>query len=197
MKFTLVALTSLLALAAAQDSSSSTSDAPATTHSPTPQETCLLACDEKDACCRAKCMNVPCPSDQQANDTNSCVSKCDQGDGSEADAKAYAECQAKCITTTFFPASASATDSASSTSSGESSATTTGSSDDDSDSDSNNDSEAALNPALLARPTLEMNPMSPTLLPSSAHPLLAWLASLSLPGLCKQLLPAHWVTRMM
>lgn len=164
MKFTLVALTSLLALAAAQDSSSSTSDAPATTHSPTPQETCLLACtcrgllqrghiltipgDEKDACCRAKCMNVPCPSDQQANDTNACVAKCDQGDGSEADTQAYADCQARCITTTFFPGTASATDSASSTSSGDSSATTTGSSDDDSDSDSNNDSEGMFSRAV-------------------------------------------------
>lgn len=157
MKFTLVALTSLLALAAAQDSSSSTSDAPATTHSPTPQEQCLLDCtcrsllqhgliltipgDEKDVCCQAKCMNVPCPSDQQANDTNTCVSKCDQGDGSEADAKAYAECQAKCITTTYFPGATSATDSASSTSSGDSSATPTGSSDDDNDSNSNDDGD--------------------------------------------------------
>lgn len=86
-------------------------------------------------------MNVPCPSDQQANDTNACVAKCDQGDGSEADTQAYADCQARCITTTFFPGTASATDSASSTSSGDSSATTTGSSDADNDNDSNDSND--------------------------------------------------------
>ncbi|KAL4915741.1 hypothetical protein BDW62DRAFT_119422 [Aspergillus aurantiobrunneus] len=143
MKLSLVALSSVLALVAAQDSSSTTTtttDAPATTQSLTPAERCLLACDENDRCCRAQCIGVPCPSDQQANDTNSCVAQCDQGSGSEADTQAYAQCQARCITTTFFPGTVTVTDAPSSTGS-DSSATTTGGSSDNSD-DSNDDSNS-------------------------------------------------------
>ncbi|KAL4797473.1 hypothetical protein BDV19DRAFT_387277 [Aspergillus venezuelensis] len=139
MKLSLVALSSVLALVAAQDSTS-TSDAPATTHSLTPTERCILNCDDTDICCIAACNEVPCPSDQQANDTNTCAAQCDQGSGSEADTQAYAECQARCITTTFFPGTATLTNSPTSTSSSDSSATTTSASDDDSSDDSSSDS---------------------------------------------------------
>ncbi|KAL4872696.1 hypothetical protein BDV12DRAFT_161353 [Aspergillus spectabilis] len=138
MKLSLIALSSVLALVAAQESSSTTSDAPATTHSLTPAEQCLLRCDDDDRCCRAQCIGVPCPSDQQANDTNSCVAACDQGSGSEADTQAYAQCQARCITTTFFPGTVTVTDAPSSTST-DSSATSTDGADDDNSDDSNSD----------------------------------------------------------
>ena len=38
-----------------------------------------------------------------ANDTTKCVAECDQGDGSPADTKAFAECVNGCIGTHFMP----------------------------------------------------------------------------------------------
>ena len=38
-----------------------------------------------------------------ANDTTKCVAECDQGDGSPADTKAFAECMDGCIDTHFMP----------------------------------------------------------------------------------------------
>ncbi|KAJ0421903.1 hypothetical protein BJY00DRAFT_281385 [Aspergillus carlsbadensis] len=137
MKLSLVALSSVLALVAAQESSSTTSSPPATTSLSAAQQ-CVLDCPDDAICCKAECVGVPCPSDEQANDTNDCVAECDQGDGSEADIAAYAQCQARCYTTHFFPATATGGAGASSTSS-DSSATTTGSSSDDSN-DSNDSS---------------------------------------------------------
>ncbi|KAL6229852.1 hypothetical protein BDW75DRAFT_87031 [Aspergillus navahoensis] len=146
MKLSLVALSSVLALVAAQDSSSSsetsteTSTAPATTHSLTAAERCALNCDDNDLCCVAACYSVPCPSDQQANNTNICVSQCDQGDGSEEDTQAYAECQARCISSTYFPGTVTVTNAPTSSSTGSNTATTTSSGDDaDSTDDSNSD----------------------------------------------------------
>ncbi|KAL3461061.1 hypothetical protein BJX64DRAFT_170351 [Aspergillus heterothallicus] len=148
MKLSFVALSSVLALVAAQESSSTSSSPPATT-SLTAAEQCILRCDADDICCKAECVEVPCPSDDQANDTNDCVSNCDQGDGSESDILAYANCQASCYSTHFFPATATGGAGASSTSSN-TAATTTGSSSDDSDNsddsnsdDSNSDSESS------------------------------------------------------
>ncbi|KAL2812052.1 hypothetical protein BJX63DRAFT_432865 [Aspergillus granulosus] len=137
MKFSLVALSSVLALVAAQESSSTTSSPPATT-SLTAAEQCVLRCDTDDICCKAECVEVPCPSDSQANDTNDCVSNCDQGDGSEAAILSYANCQASCYSTHFFPATATGGAGASSTDS-DTAATTTGSSDDSNSDDSNSD----------------------------------------------------------
>ncbi|KAL4982814.1 hypothetical protein BDW68DRAFT_170084 [Aspergillus falconensis] len=146
MKLSLIALSSVLALVAAQDSSSSsetsteTSTAPATTHSLTAAERCALNCSDDDLCCVAACYSVPCPSDQQANNTNTCVSQCDQGDGSEEDTQAYAECQARCISSTYFPGTVTVTSAPTSSSTGSNTATTTSSGDDaDSTDDSNSD----------------------------------------------------------
>ncbi|KAL4776843.1 hypothetical protein BDW60DRAFT_174811 [Aspergillus nidulans var. acristatus] len=150
MKLSLVTLSSVLALVAAQDSSSSsessteTSTAPATTHSLTPAERCALNCGDNDLCCVAACYSVPCPSDQQANNTNTCVSQCDQGDGSEEDIQAYAECQARCISSTYFPGTVTVTSAPSSSSTGSNTATTTSSGDDaESTDDSNSDDSSA------------------------------------------------------
>ncbi|KAL4929296.1 uncharacterized protein BDV17DRAFT_79334 [Aspergillus undulatus] len=195
MKLSLIALSSVLALGVtAQDSSSSTSDAPAPTHSLSPTERCILECDDDDRCCRAACVEVPCPSDQQANDTNTCAAQCDQGDGSEADTKAYAECQARCITTTFFPGTATLTNEPTGTSSTDSSATTTSASDDDSSDDSNSDDSSnddsttnTLAPTTPARLTPRTMRLPPTTPPSSlAAPLLVLPVSSLLPGLCKR-----------
>ncbi|KAL4993422.1 hypothetical protein BDV10DRAFT_179185 [Aspergillus recurvatus] len=150
MKLSLVALSSVLALVAAQDSSSSsetsteTSTAPATTHSLTAAERCALNCGDNDLCCVAACYSVPCPSDQQANNTNTCVSQCDQGDGSEEDTQAYAECQARCISSTYFPGTVTVTSAPTSSSTGSNTATTTSSGDDaDSTDDSNSDDSSS------------------------------------------------------
>ncbi|KAL4979436.1 hypothetical protein BDW66DRAFT_127427 [Aspergillus desertorum] len=150
MKLSLVALSSVLALVAAQDSSSSsetsteTSTAPATTHSLTAAERCALNCGDSDLCCVAACYSVPCPSDQQANNTNTCVSQCDQGNGSEEDIQAYAECQASCISSTYFPGTVTVTSAPTSSSTGSNTATTTSSGDDaDSTDDSNSDNSSA------------------------------------------------------
>jgi hypothetical protein len=53
---------------------------------------------------------VPDPSDQQAIDTTECVANCDQGDGSEADTNAYAECVNSCIVDNFFHTTAGTPD---------------------------------------------------------------------------------------
>ena len=72
---------------------------------------------------------MPCPSESQANDTNSCVAACPQGTGSPSDTQKYADCEQKCFSSHFFPANGAAATKASSktsTASG-SSATETGS----------------------------------------------------------------------
>ncbi|CEJ53963.1 hypothetical protein PEBR_23071 [Penicillium brasilianum] len=151
MKFTLIALSTLLALAAAADSTTSTV-APATTLSAEAQ--CAQKCDANDVCCVAQCYHVPCPSDDNANDTNSCVAACPQGTGSPSDTQKYADCEQKCYSSHFFnptTAVAQATHSASSGSSGTtvtgSSATETGSSGSDSNKAASNTSGSATNTA--------------------------------------------------
>lgn len=64
--------------------------------------------DTKDVCCIAACFKVPCPSDNQANDTNKCVSACPQGTGTPADTQKYADCEQKCFSSHFFPANGAA-----------------------------------------------------------------------------------------
>ncbi|KKK17837.1 hypothetical protein ARAM_004592 [Aspergillus rambellii] len=143
MKLNIIALTSLLALVVAEDASSTTTAAATATTSLSPEASCAANCGAADRCCRALCFRVPCPSEQQANDTVSCVAACPQGNGSPADTEAYAQCQASCYSTHYFPATATLAESSSSTSSGSSSATTTGSSDNsDSDSSSSNSSSS-------------------------------------------------------
>ncbi|KAL2863944.1 uncharacterized protein BJX67DRAFT_233892 [Aspergillus lucknowensis] len=186
MKFTLVALSSVLALVAAQESSSTTSGAPATTTSMTAAESCVLRCNDDDRCCKAQCLGVPCPSDEMANDTNDCVANCDQGDGSEADTQAYAQCQARCYTTHYFPATVTVSNGASSTGT-DSTATSTG---DSSDSNSDDSNTAPPPRKTQRRPVLRPSPRS------SLVPLpLVWPASSWLRGLCKRRKPPMGGTR--
>ncbi|GIK02183.1 hypothetical protein Aspvir_006228 [Aspergillus viridinutans] len=125
MKFNnIIAVSSLLVLATAQ---STTTSASSTTASLSPEASCAAKCSSSDICCIAGCFHVPCPSDQQANDTVSCVAACPQGSGTPSDTDKYASCQSSCYSSHFFPATMT---NAGSTGTGVSSntATTTGSS---------------------------------------------------------------------
>ncbi|EAW08420.1 uncharacterized protein ACLA_031530 [Aspergillus clavatus NRRL 1] len=105
MKFnSVLAVSSLLVLATAQ-STTTTSTATATA-TLSPEASCAAKCNADDVCCRAGCYKVPCPSDQQANDTVSCVAACPQGSGSPSDTDKYAACQSSCYSSHFFPATA-------------------------------------------------------------------------------------------
>ncbi|PKX89672.1 uncharacterized protein P174DRAFT_424850 [Aspergillus novofumigatus IBT 16806] len=102
MKFNnIIAVSSLLVLATAQ---STTDSAASTTISLTPEASCAAKCGSNDICCVAGCYKVPCPSDQQANDTVSCVAACPQGSGTPSDTDKYAACQNSCYSSHFFPA---------------------------------------------------------------------------------------------
>ncbi|OKL59602.1 hypothetical protein UA08_05094 [Talaromyces atroroseus] len=93
MKFSIIALTGLVALAASED---------ATTTSLSPQASCATKCDPKDTCCNAVCYNVPCPDAAMANDTTACAAACPQGSGTPDDTAAYAKCQQSCYSSLFF-----------------------------------------------------------------------------------------------
>ncbi|KAJ5601170.1 hypothetical protein N7510_010704 [Penicillium lagena] len=102
MKFNVLALSTLLVLAAAQDTTTTTANHAATTANA--EVSCASKCDANDVCCRARCYKVPCPSDSQANDTNSCVAACPQGNGTAADTQRYSDCEQNCYSSHFFPA---------------------------------------------------------------------------------------------
>lgn len=101
MKFSIIALTGLAALVAAQDS---TASAPTATVSLSPEASCAAKCAGNDICCKAQCYKVPCPDDSMANDTTACAAKCPQGSGTPSDTEAYAKCQQSCFSSLFFPA---------------------------------------------------------------------------------------------
>ncbi|KAG0161451.1 Metal-dependent phosphohydrolase, HD domain [Penicillium digitatum] len=140
MKFSILALSALLAFVAAAD----TTTLNPSTITTTAEIECAKSCDATDICCTAKCYHVPCPSDNQVNDTNKCVSACPQGNGSPADTQKYAECEQSCYNSHFWGGNGSgATTTYSSPTSSTGSTTTQTSSDSsgtDSTSLSNNDS---------------------------------------------------------
>ncbi|KGO61787.1 hypothetical protein PEX1_025290 [Penicillium expansum] len=140
MKFSILALSALLAIAAAAD----TTTANPSTITSTPEVECAKSCEATDICCTAKCYHVPCPSESQVNDTNKCVAACPQGTGSPADAQKYAECEQSCYNSHFWGGNGSgATATYSSTTSSTGSTATQTSSDSsstDSQSSGNNDS---------------------------------------------------------
>ncbi|PWY86955.1 hypothetical protein BO70DRAFT_214527 [Aspergillus heteromorphus CBS 117.55] len=149
MKFnSAVILSSILAVAVAQDSSSTTSSA-TTTASLSPQASCAAKCTATDICCIAACYEVPCPNNSQVNDTTSCVAACPQGSGSASDQKAYASCESSCVSSYFLATATGASGSsatkgsssdASTTKSGSSSTSTGSSSKSGSKSGSSSDS---------------------------------------------------------
>ncbi|KAJ5486649.1 hypothetical protein N7530_000949 [Penicillium desertorum] len=133
MKFSVLALPVLLAVAAAAD----TTTANASVITSTPEVECAKSCEAKDICCTASCYHVPCPSDEQANDTNKCVAACPQGTGSPADTQKYAECERSCYSSHFWGGNGSgATATRSSTTSTGTGSTATQTSSDSSSTDS-------------------------------------------------------------
>ncbi|KAJ9604777.1 hypothetical protein H2200_010892 [Cladophialophora chaetospira] len=136
--FTTFATFGLVVLAAAQNATSTESKtsliAPTTAHSSSaasataslsPQVKCLQSCGSADVCCQAKCVGVPCPSQQQANATTDCAAKCPQGNGTASETEEYANCQASCISSYFMTSSATAAPTGSQTA-GSASASSTG-----------------------------------------------------------------------
>ncbi|KIX09253.1 uncharacterized protein Z518_00332 [Rhinocladiella mackenziei CBS 650.93] len=139
--FTALTTFGLVALVAAQSATSasgSTSVASASsTASLSPQAICLQQCGSADVCCQAACVDVPCPSDLQANATTECAAQCPQGNGTASETQEYASCQASCVSSYFMSstvvtptatASGSGASSTSDSSFGGSTATTTGAS---------------------------------------------------------------------
>jgi hypothetical protein len=63
---------------------------------------CLNTCKPEDVNCRAACIAVPSPSDQQANATVNCVAACPIGKGTEADNNAFTKCTTDCVTNNYY-----------------------------------------------------------------------------------------------
>ncbi|KAI0426808.1 hypothetical protein F5Y09DRAFT_50344 [Xylaria sp. FL1042] len=104
MRFASFIVAGLLAVAASAQSSTtsvastSVSSGDAAQSSVASQiEQCLASCDDSDTKCRANCIAVPSPDNQNVNATTSCVAACPQGNGTAADNQAYADCVETCI----------------------------------------------------------------------------------------------------
>jgi len=111
MRVTSILLTVGLALFANAQSSTAGGNPPSTTQDSAAAAAssaqaemlrCLNACKPGDVTCQAHCIAVPSPSDQQANDTNNCVSACPLGKGTEADNNAYHDCVSGCIAKNYY-----------------------------------------------------------------------------------------------
>ncbi|KAI5865010.1 hypothetical protein GGS23DRAFT_594569 [Durotheca rogersii] len=63
---------------------------------------CLEACNVSDVNCKASCIAVPSPNNQNVNATTDCVANCPQGNGTAADNLEYANCVSGCIGRFFF-----------------------------------------------------------------------------------------------
>ncbi|KAK3395920.1 hypothetical protein B0T20DRAFT_48625 [Sordaria brevicollis] len=107
MRFTPLVLTGLFALAANAQSTTSSASAPLSSEQAAIVK-CIEACDEGDVSCTSKCIAVPNPSEDDANDTNECVSACPKGQGTEADNAKYSDCVQDCIGQHFFTATTGA-----------------------------------------------------------------------------------------
>ncbi|KAI8956368.1 hypothetical protein F4801DRAFT_13707 [Xylaria longipes] len=110
MRFTSFIVAGLFAVAASAQSSSPVETGSATTtvastsvsldpaqSSASEIQQCLAKCDDSDTKCRANCIAVPSPDNQNVNATTACVADCPQGNGTAADNQAYADCVQKCI----------------------------------------------------------------------------------------------------
>jgi hypothetical protein len=100
--FGLVAIASAQSLTESTNSTSAAASSATARASQTAQQRCLAACAPADICCQAACVNVPCPSELQANRTTECAAQCVQGNGTEEETSSYASCQSSCISSLFF-----------------------------------------------------------------------------------------------
>ncbi|KAI0109560.1 hypothetical protein GGR51DRAFT_99246 [Nemania sp. FL0031] len=103
MRFTSFIIAGLFAVAASAQTATSTAAStsvsvdPAQSSAASEIEQCLAKCDDSDTKCRANCIAVPSPDNQNVNATTACVAACPQGNGTAADNQAYADCVDKCI----------------------------------------------------------------------------------------------------
>lgn len=106
MKFSTIILSAgLIACAAAADASitsSSTVPLPTSSYNDTTVQ-CLKNCKDTDVACRASCLGVPTPSDEDVKKSTECAAKCNQGSGSPEDTKKYGDCQLACYSSFFLP----------------------------------------------------------------------------------------------
>ncbi|KAI2621074.1 hypothetical protein GGR54DRAFT_647153 [Hypoxylon sp. NC1633] len=66
---------------------------------------CLNACSPDDVNCKAKCIAVPSPDAQNANQTVNCAAECPQGNGTASDNLNYANCVSACIAQYYYTTS--------------------------------------------------------------------------------------------
>ncbi|KAI1115240.1 hypothetical protein F5Y14DRAFT_140380 [Nemania sp. NC0429] len=109
MRFTSFIVAGLFAAAASAQSATSTvasssvaSVDPAQSSAASEIEKCLALCDESDTRCRANCIAVPSPDNDNVNATTSCVAACPQGNGTAEDNTAYAKCVDGCIAEFYY-----------------------------------------------------------------------------------------------
>ncbi|OCK81241.1 hypothetical protein K432DRAFT_326701 [Lepidopterella palustris CBS 459.81] len=102
MKFSAIIIASLFSTVFA--ASSTITEAATTVAGLTPAQTCLLSCSAGDVNCQAQCVGAAHPNSSQADQTNQCAGKCDQGDGSPAATEKYSQCVQACISS-YFPTS--------------------------------------------------------------------------------------------
>ncbi|KAI1336452.1 hypothetical protein F5Y15DRAFT_394742 [Xylariaceae sp. FL0016] len=89
---------------------------------------CLDNCDPSDNSCRASCIAVPSPDNQNVNATTECVAACPQGNGTTTDNANYADCVDGCIAQYYYASTGTpdlATSSGSNSGSGSGSASVT------------------------------------------------------------------------
>ncbi len=111
-------------------------DEPATsTRELTPLESCLAGCRAGDVNCQAVCVGVPNPTEDGVNQTTECEANCEQGDGTEAETRAFAECKQACYSSYFYTSGAAApTSTGTATAASDAEATETGTSDSEDES---------------------------------------------------------------
>ncbi|KAI1180499.1 hypothetical protein F4777DRAFT_249941 [Nemania sp. FL0916] len=109
MRFASFIVAGIFAVAASAQTATATSSStavssgdPAQSSAASAIEQCLAQCDESDTKCRANCIAVPSPDNQNVNATTSCVAACPQGNGTAADNKAYGDCVQKCIDEYYY-----------------------------------------------------------------------------------------------
>jgi len=106
MKYSIVFLSLLSTAFAVPQAASSTITSAASVVSAvlTPAQTCIASCPAGDVNCQAACVGAAHPNSSQADQTNQCAMKCDQGDGSPAATEKYSQCVQACISS-YYPTS--------------------------------------------------------------------------------------------
>jgi len=106
-----VPIVAFLGLVAAQsETSSGTATSTSSSVGTDPTTACLAECEVDDVNCKALCVNVPAPDEDQINATNECSrNECTQGDSGPEDTKKYGECLASCAADFYYTSGGSVT----------------------------------------------------------------------------------------